>query len=88
MTKAELIAEIANSTDLSRADIERVLDKQAEVVQDVVEKLDHVTLPGIVKIEGKHQPAKTIQSFGVSRALPAKTVPKAKFLTAFKNSVA
>jgi DNA-binding protein HU-beta len=52
MNKGELVAAIADRTDVSKADVERVLRGFEEVVQRVVSDGDgKLTLPGFLSIE-------------------------------------
>jgi DNA-binding protein HU-beta len=52
MTKTELIKAISNRTDVSQADVERVLNGFQDVVSQVVAKgKEKVTIPGFLSFE-------------------------------------
>ncbi len=52
MTKTELIKAIANRTEVSQADVERVLNGFQDVVSQVVAKgKEKVTIPGFLSFE-------------------------------------
>jgi DNA-binding protein HU-beta len=60
MNKGELVTAIADRTDVSKADVERVLRGFEEVVQRVVADGDaKLTLPGFLSIEQVDRAART-----------------------------
>jgi DNA-binding protein HU-beta len=60
MNKGELVTAIADRTDVSKADVERVLRGFEEVVQRVVAGGDSkLTLPGFLSIEQVDRAART-----------------------------
>jgi DNA-binding protein HU-beta len=60
MNKGELVTAIAERTDVSKADVERVLRGFEEVVQRVVADGDgKLTLPGFLSIEQVHRAGRT-----------------------------
>jgi DNA-binding protein HU-beta len=60
MNKGELVAAIAERTDVSKADVERVLRGFEEVVQRIVADGDaKLTLPGFLSIEQVDRAART-----------------------------
>jgi DNA-binding protein HU-beta len=60
MNKGELVTAIADRTDVSKADVERVLRGFEEVVQRVVADGDNkLTLPGFLSIEQVDRAART-----------------------------
>lgn len=60
MTKAELVAQIAERTGVSKSDVEKTLKGFEEVVQQVVAKGgDKLTLPGFLSFEQVQRGART-----------------------------
>ena len=60
MNKGELVSAIADRTDVSKADVERVLKGFEEIAQQIVAKGDDkLTLPGFLSIEQTHRSART-----------------------------
>jgi nucleoid DNA-binding protein len=60
MTKSELLNNIASETDLKRRDVSSMLDSLSKQVKKSLGKsgAGMFTLPGLVKIERKHVPAR------------------------------
>ena len=60
MTKSELLNNIAGETDLKRRDVSSMLDSLSKQVKKSLGKsgAGMFTLPGLVKIERKHVPAR------------------------------
>lgn len=60
MTKSELLNNIASETDLKRRDVSSMLDSLSKQVKRSLGKsgAGMFTLPGLVKIERKHVPAR------------------------------
>ena len=60
MNKGELVSAIAERTDVSKADVERVLKGFEEIAQQIVAKgEDKLTLPGFLSFEQAHRSART-----------------------------
>ena len=79
MNKTELVAAIAEKTDLSKADSERALKAFIETVEGALKKGDKVQLVGFGTFEVKKQAARTGHN-------PSKA-PKFKAGKAFKDAV-
>jgi len=80
MNKGELVTSISETTDVSKADVERVLKALEEVAQRIVaagppEKL---TLPGFLSIEQSSRAARTGRNprTGETQQIPAKKSAK------------
>ncbi|MFZ4670172.1 MAG: HU family DNA-binding protein [Microthrixaceae bacterium] len=60
MNKTELIETIAQRTDLSKKDVQSVLDNFEDIAGDIVAKgKDTLTIPGFLKFEQTHRAART-----------------------------
>ena len=58
MNKTELIETIAQRTDLSKKDVQSVLDTFEDIAGDIVAKgKDTLTIPGFLKFEQTHRAA-------------------------------
>lgn len=88
ISKNQLITDIAEATDLSKACIGAVLEQLSEIVSDALENNDEVTLPGIGKLKVNSRPARTgrnpqtgqaidIAAKNVVRFVPAKALTDA-----------
>jgi nucleoid DNA-binding protein len=88
MKKKELVEAIVAKTEMAKKDILRVLETMTEIVQKTVAK-EAVEIPGIVKIEKRHRPARVGRNpmTGESINIPAKTVLKARVLKKLKDAV-
>ena len=58
MTKGGLTGELANSTELKKADISTILNTLAEIGTKEVKKSGKFVLPGLVMIKARNKPAK------------------------------
>lgn len=60
MSKSEILAELADRTELSRKDVGRVLDELAALIEKHVSKrsVGTFTLPGLLKIKIVQRPAR------------------------------
>ena len=86
LTKDQLIADIADATDATRAIVRAVLEQLSEIASDSLENGDEITLPGIGKLKVSERPARTGRNpqTGKSIEIAAKKVVKlvpAKALT-------
>ena len=60
MNKTELIETIAQRTDISKKDVQAVLDTFEDIAGDIVAKgSDTLTIPGFLKFEQTHRKART-----------------------------
>lgn len=55
MNKGGLVAEVANRTGLSKADVARVVDAMIDAIRDAVVRGDRVTLADFGTFERKHR---------------------------------
>jgi len=78
MTKAELLTCIAAETDLSKADIESVLNAAGNIIVEVTGKGDSVRLPNLGIFKHADRSARQARNprTGESVAVPAKRVLK------------
>lgn len=59
LTKLQLITDLAESTDLSKAQVRDLLDQLAQIAHDALENGDELTLPGLGKLKVGERPART-----------------------------
>lgn len=88
MTKAELIAAIAERSGVSKTDVEKTLKGFEEVVQQVVAKGgDKVVIPGFVSFEQTDRKARTGRNpqTGETIQVPASKAVKVSAGTKLKN---
>lgn len=79
MNKGELVTTISERTDVSKADVERVLKAFEEVAQRIVAGgSDKLTLPGFLSIEQTSRAARTGRNprTGEPQQIPAKKSAK------------
>lgn len=86
ISKDQLLTDIAEATDLTKANVRAVLEQLSEIVCDALENSDEVTLPGIGKLKITARPARSGRNpqTGKSIQIAAKNVVKfvaAKALT-------
>ena len=97
MTKTQLLAELAESTELSKKDVAAVLDELGSIINRHIKKraVGTFTLPGLLKIKTVKKPARKAQK-GVPNpfkpgelmdvaAKPASTAVKVLPLKALKD---
>ncbi|SEQ71015.1 DNA-binding protein HU-beta [Lachnospiraceae bacterium NE2001] len=89
MNKTELVAAIAEKTDLSKADSERALKAFIETVETALKKGDKVQLVGFGTFEVKKTAARTGHNprTGEKLKIKASKAPKFKAGKAFKDAV-
>ena len=89
MNKTELVAAIAEKTDLSKADSERALKAFIETVEGALKKGDKVQLVGFGTFEVKKQAARTGHNprTGEKLKIKASKTPKFKAGKAFKDAL-
>ena len=91
MVKNDLITKIQENIDIevSKKDLNTILDGLAQTIKDAVVAGDEVTIPGICKISSKDVPAKSgvTKLGGVEKAWekPAHKEATVKVLKSFKN---
>ncbi|MGU9856008.1 HU family DNA-binding protein [Pseudomonas sp. LF245] len=86
LTKDQLIADIAESTDTTKVQVRAVLEQLSQIVADQLENAQEITLPGVGKLKVSERPARTGRnpSTGAAIEIAAKKVIKlvvAKSLT-------
>ncbi len=82
ITKAQLIADLAEATDLSKASITAVLDQLSEIVSDTLENNDEITLPAIGKLKVNAKPARTGRNPQTGKAIEIAAKNAVKFVPA------
>lgn len=89
MKKDDLINAVAESTDLSKADVDRTLKAFVDTVTQGVAKGDKVQMPGLGTFEPRERSAREGRNpqTGESIHIAATTVPGFKAATAFKDAV-
>ncbi len=89
MNKAELVKAMADETDLTQKDIEKVLNSFVNVVSTALENKDKVQLVGFGTFETRDRAAKTGRNpqTGEELNIPASTVPAFKAGKALKEKV-
>jgi nucleoid DNA-binding protein len=98
LTKSQLLTELADSTELSKKQVQAVLDELADIIERHVKKraAGQFTLPGLMKITVARKPAtrarKGINPFTgeetTFKAKPARNVVKVRPLKKLKDMVA
>lgn len=96
-TKAEVISQLAERTNLTKKDIQNVFDALSDLIKQELGKKGpgQFTLPGLLKLKVQHKPAqkahKGINPFTkeeqMFKAKPARNVVKATPLKALKDMV-
>ena len=90
MNKTELVAAIAEKTDLTKKDAELALTAVVESITEALEKGDKVQLIGFGSFEVKNRAARTGRNPKTKEAIeiPASRVPVFKAGKALKDAVA
>lgn len=90
MNKTELVAAIAEKTDLTKKDAELALTAVVESITEALEKGDKVQLIGFGSFEVKNRAARTGRNPKTKEAIeiPASRVPVFKAGKALKDKVA
>jgi DNA-binding protein HU-beta len=79
MTKAELIAAIAERSGVAKTDVEKSLKGFEEVVQQVVAKgSEKLTIPGFLSFEQTHRAARTGRNPQTGEAIQVKATKAVK----------
>lgn len=89
MTKAELIAFVAETTGMTKADTGRALEATIEGIKKGLKKEGKVTLVGFGTFEAKKRAAREGRNpqTGAKVQIPARTVPTFKAGSQLKESV-
>lgn len=89
MKKSELVGRIASETELSRSNVEAVLNTLESVAFEVLGADGEFTVPGVVKLKTQHRNARSARNPGTGAVVevPARTVVTAKPLSAMKRVV-
>ncbi|HIG56347.1 MAG TPA: DNA-binding protein [Candidatus Latescibacteria bacterium] len=76
MTKTQLLAEIAENTEVAKKDVAAVLDELANIIDRHIKKgaVGHFTLPGLLKIKTVKKPARKAQSGVANPFRPGETM--------------
>mgnify|MGYP003488189940 CR=1 FL=1 len=82
ISKDQLITDIAEATDLSKASVRAVLEQLSEIVSDALENQDEVTLPGIGKLKVNARPARTGRNPQTGKAIEIAARNAVKFVPA------
>ncbi|HLV17972.1 MAG TPA: HU family DNA-binding protein [Pseudomonas sp.] len=78
MSKQQLIADLAESTDLTQAQVRALLDQLAQITRDALEHGEELTLPGLGKLKVSERAARTGRNpqTGASIQIAARKVVK------------
>lgn len=89
MTKSQLLATLAEKTELSKKDVGEVMDKLAEMAYAEVKKNGEFTVPGFGKMVKAHRKARIGRNpaTGEEIKIAAKTVVKFRLAKAAKDAV-
>lgn len=90
MTKADLIAAIADDTEKSKTDVASILASLGRAVAGTLREGDEIVLPGVGKLKPDARAARTARnpSTGAMIDVPAKTVVKFKVAKELADAVA
>ena len=89
LTKDQLIADIAESTDTTKVQVRAVLEQLAQIVGDQLDNGGEITLPGVGKLKVAERPARTGRnpSTGAAIEIAAKKVIKLVVAKGLTDSV-
>lgn len=87
MNKSDLVEQLADQMDITKANCERVIDLTIEMIKSAVKKGDDVTLVGFGTFTRSNRKARIGRNpqTGVALKVPACTVPKFRPGKAFKE---
>lgn len=90
MKKEDLVASVAESADLSKADADRALSALVDTITSTVASGDKIQIPGLGTFEPRERAAREGRNpqSGETIQIAATTVPGFKAATAFKNATA
>lgn len=89
MTKSQLLTALAEGTELSKKDVEALLEKMVELAYSEVKNSGEFVIPGIGKLVKVHRKARMGRNpaTGEEIQIPAKTVVKFRVAKAAKEAV-
>lgn len=89
MNKRELVGAIASATDLSRSNVEAVLESFVDQIGEALAKGDRVAIPGFGTFEVRSRAARTGRNprTGETMEIAASQTPAFKPASALKQSV-
>jgi DNA-binding protein HU-beta len=89
MTKSALIQTLADKSELSKKDVNKVLDIMTDLAYVEVKKSGEFTVPGLGKLVKVHRSARMGRNpaTGEEMKIPAKTVVKFRVAKAAKDAV-
>lgn len=89
MNKSQLIEEVANTADLSKADAGRAIDSLVDVIADALKQGDQVSMTGFGTFSIRERAARTGRNpqTGEQIEIKASKVPAFKAGKALKDSV-
>ncbi len=82
ISKDQLITDIAEATDASKATVRAVLEQLSEIVSDALENHDEITLPGIGKLKVTDRPARTGRNPQTGKAIEIAAKKVVKYVPA------
>ncbi|MEN0108289.1 MAG: HU family DNA-binding protein [Pseudomonas sp.] len=82
MSKDQLISDIAEATDATKATVRAVLEQLSEIVSDALENNDEITLPGIGKLKVTERPARTGRNPQTGKAIEIAAKKVVKYVPA------
>ena len=90
MNKAELIAAVAEKTDLSKKDAEKAVNAAIETITDTLKKGDKVQIVGFGAFDVKERAARIGRNPQTKKEIkiPASKIPQFKAGKALKDAVA
>lgn len=89
MTKSQLLAMLAEKSNMSKKDVGEFLDMLASMAYDETKRNGEFTLPGLGKLVKKHRAARSGRNpaTGETIQIPAKTVVKFRVAKAAKEAI-
>lgn len=82
ISKDQLISDIAEATDATKATVRAVLEQLSEIVSDALENNDEITLPGIGKLKVTERPARTGRNPQTGKAIEIAAKKVVKYVPA------
>lgn len=82
ISKDQLISDIAEATDATKATVRAVLEQLSEIVSDALENNDEITLPGIGKLKVSERPARTGRNPQTGKAIEIAAKKVVKYVPA------
>lgn len=90
MTKSDLVAQVAETAELSKKDAEKAVNAVVETITSALKKGDKVALVGFGTFETRNRPARKGRNPQTKQeiTIPATTAPAFKAGKALKDAVA